>query len=103
MSASRSSSRPFGVRFAIRSTRRRCGGGIATDRGYPGQTSHALRKTTGDVAGTSARSIAEYLGHMKPSLTQDVHMSRNVGSAEAATQPDRMFGVTPGPDVTPKS
>lgn len=66
--------------------------------GYSSYTSHSLRKTTAtalDVAGMSARAIAEYLGHSKPSLTQDVYMSRNVGSA-AADHLDRMFGVSSG-------
>ena len=67
--------------------------------GYSGYTSHSLRKTTAtalDVAGMSARAIAEYLGHSKPSLTQDVYMSRNVGSSAAAVHLDRMFGVSSG-------
>jgi integrase len=65
--------------------------------GFEDVTTHALRKTaaTGlDVAGMSARGIAEYLGHAKPSLTQDVYMSRNVGSAEAAQHLERMFGIS---------
>lgn len=64
--------------------------------GFEEVTTHALRKTaaTGlDVAGMSARGIAEYLGHAKPSLTQDVYMSRNVGSSAAAEHLERMFGV----------
>ena len=73
--------------------------------GYPSSTSHSLRKTTAtalDVAGMSARAIAEYLGHSKPSLTQDVYMSRNVGSAAAADHLDRMFGVSSGLASGPK-
>jgi integrase len=57
--------------------------------GYPGLKSHGLRKTCAtllDTAGLSARTIAEYLGHAKPSMTQDVYMSRNVGSADAAAR-----------------
>jgi integrase len=64
--------------------------------GYPTFTSHGLRKTCAtalDVAGVSARAIAEYLGHKRPSMTQDVYMSRKVGTAEAAGHLDRMFGV----------
>lgn len=67
--------------------------------GYPGMTSHALRKTCAtalDVAGLSARAIAEYLGHASPSITQDVYMSRNVGSADAAAKLTRMYGVSTG-------
>ena len=65
--------------------------------GFEEVTTHALRKTaaTGlDVAGMSARGIGEYLGHAKPSLTRDVYMSRNVGSAEAAQHLERMFGTS---------
>lgn len=65
--------------------------------GFEGVTTHALRKTAAtalDVAGVSARGIAEYLGHTKPSLTQDVYMSRNVGSSAAAEHLDRMFGIS---------
>ena len=67
--------------------------------GCSSYTSHPLRKTTVtalDVSGTSARAIAEYLGHSKPSLTQDVYMSCNIGSAAAADHLDRMFGVSSG-------
>ncbi len=65
--------------------------------GYPTFTSHGLRKTCAtalDVAGVSARGIAEYLGHKRPSMTQDVYMSRKVGTAETATHLDRMFGIS---------
>ena len=65
--------------------------------GYPTFTSHGLRKTCAtalDVAGVSARGIAEYLGHKRPSMTQDVYMSRKVGTAEAAAHLDRMFGIS---------
>ena len=65
--------------------------------GHAGTTTHSLRKTTAaalDVVGMSARAIAEYLGHSKPSLTQDLYMSRNVGSSAAAGHLDRMFGVS---------
>ena len=67
--------------------------------GYPKLTSHALRKTAAtalDVGGASARAIAEYLGHKRPSMTQDVYMSRTVGSAATAEHLDRMFGVSSG-------
>lgn len=73
--------------------------------GFEGVTTHALRKTaaTGlDVAGMSARGIAEYLGHAKPSLTQDVYMSRNVGSAAAAQHLERMFGISSERRDTPR-
>ncbi|GAA2751920.1 site-specific integrase [Amnibacterium kyonggiense] len=67
--------------------------------GYPGFTAHGLRKTCAtalDVAGVSARGIAEYLGHKRPSMTQDVYMSRKVGTVDAAGHLDRMFGVSSG-------
>lgn len=57
------------------------------DVGAAGTTPHSFRKyvaTTLDKAGLSAREIAEYLGHKRPSLTQDVYMSRKVGGSEAA-------------------
>lgn len=55
--------------------------------GYGWVTSHAFRKTVAtrlDEAGLSARSIADHLGHARPSMTQDVYMGRGVASAEAA-------------------
>ncbi|WP_025159308.1 site-specific integrase [Leifsonia aquatica] len=55
--------------------------------GASGTTPHSFRKyvaTTLDKAGLSAREIAEYLGHKRPSLTQDVYMSRKVGGEGAA-------------------
>ena len=65
--------------------------------GYPGMTTHAFRKTVAtalDVSGLSGRATAEYLGHKQPSMTQDVYMSRNTGSEEAARKLGAMFGVT---------
>jgi integrase len=57
------------------------------DLGFPGITSHSLRKmvaTALDVQGMSARDIADYLGHKNPSVTEDVYMQRNTGSVKAA-------------------
>ena len=65
--------------------------------GYPSITTHSFRKTVAtalDVAGLSARAIAEYLGHRRPSMTQDVYMSRNTGSGASAAELSRMFGVS---------
>jgi len=65
--------------------------------GYAGLTSHAFRKTVAtalDVSGLSARAIAEYLGHKRPSMTQDVYMSRRAGGHASATNLSRMFGVS---------
>jgi integrase len=64
--------------------------------GYPGPSSHAFRKTVAtalDVSGLSARAIAEYLGHKRPSMTQDVYMSRRAGGDESAEKLTQMFGV----------
>lgn len=50
-------------------------------------TSHTFRKTAVtrlDDAGLSARKIAEHVGHIKPSIAQDVYMGRGVASAEVA-------------------
>jgi integrase len=55
--------------------------------GFPGVTSHSLRKcvaTILDMQGLSARAIADYLGHSNPSMTQDVYMQRNLDSSRAA-------------------
>ena len=65
--------------------------------GYYGMMSHAFRKTVAtalDVAGLSARSIAEYLGHRLPSMAQDKYMSRDTGSTLAAKKLETMFGVS---------
>lgn len=62
-------------------------------RGTPweGLHPHALRRlvaTQMDAAGASAREIADYLGHERVSMTQDVYMSRRVtgGAAAAALE-----------------
>jgi integrase len=47
--------------------------------GVPGVTTQSFRKTVAtliDDAGLSARIGADHLGHEKPSMTQDVYMSR---------------------------
>lgn len=68
----------------------------ARDRlGFPEVTTHSFRKTVAtalDKAGLSARDIAEYLGHENPSITQDVYMSRNAGTAAAARAIDELVG-----------
>jgi integrase len=67
--------------------------------GYPELTTHTFRKTVAtalDVAGLSARAIAEYLGHKQPSMTQDKYMARNTGSSVAAEKLGGMFGVSSG-------
>jgi integrase len=67
---------------------------LARDRaGLGWVTSHNFRKTVAtvmDEAGLTAREIADQLGHARPSITQDVYMSRRaVGNAAAL---EDMFG-----------
>lgn len=50
-------------------------------------TSHVFRKTAAtilDEAGLSARTVADQLGHARPSLTQDVYLGRKAVSRDAA-------------------
>jgi integrase len=50
-------------------------------------TSHSFRKTTAtilDEAALSARLVADQLGHARPSMTQDVYMSRRAVDSQAA-------------------
>lgn len=50
-------------------------------------TFHSFRKTVAtalDQEGLSARDIAEYLGHVNPSLTMNTYMSKTVGGRRAA-------------------
>jgi integrase len=42
-----------------------------------------------DAEGLSAREIADYLGHERVSMTQDVYMARRVAGAAASTALDR--------------
>jgi integrase len=54
--------------------------------------SHIFRKTVLtrlDEAGLTPRQLADYAGHRRPSMTQDVYMGRNVVSADAARVLDR--------------
>lgn len=46
-----------------------------------------------EAAGLSAREIADYLGHARASMTQDVYMSRKVAGAAAGAALD---GFRPG-------
>ena len=60
--------------------------------GYPTFTSHGLRKTCAtalDVAGVSARGIAKYLGHKRPSMIQDVYLC---GTGTRSAQANRSGG-----------
>jgi integrase len=42
-----------------------------------------------DAEGTSARDIADYLGHERVSMTQDVYMARRVAGVAASAALDR--------------
>ena len=60
---------------------------MLTAAGYPWATAHTFRHTvatTLDLAGLSAREIANHLGHRRASITQDVSMSRHTVSHRAA-------------------
>jgi integrase len=49
--------------------------------GFTWVTSHVFRKTCAtilDDAGLTARTVADQLGHARPSMTQDVYMGRKV-------------------------
>lgn len=62
--------------------------------GFAWVTSHVFRKTAAtlmDDAGLSARTIADHLGHAKPSMTQDVYMGRSVANPAAAGALEEMF------------
>ncbi|MCM3849553.1 tyrosine-type recombinase/integrase [Pseudonocardia sp. DR1-2] len=56
-------------------------------RSGPGLHPHVLRRpvaTRLDVAGLSAREIADHVGHEKVSMTLDVYMSRKTRGIDAA-------------------
>lgn len=58
-----------------------------TDAGHEWATAHTFRHTVAtllDLAGLSAREIANYLGHKHASMTQNVCMSRHTVFERAA-------------------
>ncbi len=60
---------------------------LMTDAGHEWATAHTFRHTVAtllDLAGLSAREIANYLGRARASMTQDVYMSRHTVSERAA-------------------
>lgn len=64
------------------------------DLGFPGVTSHSLRKcvaTMLDAQDMSPRDIADYLGHSKPSMTMDVYMQRSRSTSESAKKLDSLL------------
>jgi integrase len=65
--------------------------------GLPDVSSHSFRKTVAtliDDSGLSARIGADQLGHARPSMTQDVYMSRGQVHTEVADVLDRAVGIT---------
>ncbi|WP_369137376.1 site-specific integrase [Modestobacter versicolor] len=77
------------ARGHLRDTSNTCGdvSEMLTAAGYPWATAHTFRHTvatTLDLAGLSAREIANHLGHKHASMTQDVYMSRRTISDRAA-------------------
>ena len=64
--------------------------------GLPDVSSHSFRKTVAtliDDSGLSARVGADQLGHARPSMTQDVYMSRGNVHTEVATALDKAMGI----------
>ena len=65
--------------------------------GLPDVSSHSFRKTVAtliDDSGLSARIGADQLGHARPSMTQDVYMSRGRVHTEVAAVLDRAIGIS---------
>jgi len=65
--------------------------------GLPDVSSHSFRKTVAtliDDSGLSARVGADQLGHARPSMTQDVYMSRGQVHTEVAAVLDRAVGIS---------
>jgi integrase len=68
---------------------------VRDELGLPDVTSHSFRKTVAtliDDSGLSARIGADQLGHARPSMTQDVYMSRGQVHTEVADVLDRAVG-----------
>jgi len=64
--------------------------------GLPDVSSHSFRKTVAtliDDSGLSARIGADQLGHVRPSMTQDVYMSRGQVHTEVADVLDKAVGI----------
>jgi integrase len=65
---------------------------VRDELGLPDVSSHSFRKTVAtliDDSGLSARIGADQLGHARPSMTQDVYMSRGRVHREVAEALDR--------------
>lgn len=70
---------------------------VRDDLGLPDVSSHSFRKTVAtliDDSGLSARIGADQLGHARPSMTQDVYMSRGRVHSEVADVLDRAVRIT---------
>jgi hypothetical protein len=52
-----------------------------------------------DMAGFSAREVADYLGHANPSITQDVYMTKSAGGPDAAAALDAAARQTRTPEI----
>lgn len=86
---------PWGVLFPTPMLRLRENGNtskdvrdLLDDAGMGWATSHTFRKTAAtflDAAGVSGLQVANQLGHARPSMTQDVYMSRRTVTERAAT------------------
>jgi len=66
---------------------------VVADTEWKGLHPHAFRHlvaTRLDAKGLSAREIADYLGHERISMTQDVYMTRGVTGAAAAAAMDEL-------------
>lgn len=69
---------------------------VRDELGLPDVSSHSFRKTVAtliDDSGLSARIGADQLGHARPSMTQDVYMSRGRLHTEVADVLDRAVGI----------
>ncbi|WP_298460472.1 tyrosine-type recombinase/integrase [uncultured Cellulomonas sp.] len=65
---------------------------------------HTARRTVAtllDEHGSTARSIADQLGHARVSMTQDVHMGRRLPRADVAPSLDTLFDRDPAQHVDP--
>jgi integrase len=66
---------------------------------WEGLHPHAFRRlvaTRLDAKGLSAREIADYLGHERVSMTQDVYMARRVTGAVAANAMESLGPIESG-------
>lgn len=69
---------------------------VRDELGLPDVSSHSFRKTVAtliDDSGLSARIGADQLGHARPSMTQDVYMSRGQVHTEVADVLDKAVGI----------